>query len=131
MCQKFKELLFPDGDGLRFLETLSERSPGSSPPVVMMTGHGDESIAVRAMKLGAQDYLAKHKFTPQLLVSTIQSAIENARLRLQLRHREEQLQAASEQITTIWESMTDAYVSLVGVASPLENRGFHLVYSAA
>lgn len=120
MCQKFKELLFPDGDGLRFLETLSERSPGSSPPVVMMTGHGDESIAVRAMKLGAQDYLAKHKFTPQLLVSAMQSAIllgrgyanENARLRLQLRHREEQLQAASEQITTIWESMTDAYVSL-------------------
>jgi PAS domain S-box-containing protein len=64
------------------------------------------------MKLGAQDYLAKHKFTPQLLVSTMQSAIENARLRLQLQHREEQLHAASEQITTIWESMTDAYVSL-------------------
>ena len=41
----------------------------------MMTGHGDESIAVRAMKLGAQDYLPQHKFTPQLLVSTMQSAI--------------------------------------------------------
>ena len=71
-----------------YVETLLERSPGSCPPVVMMTGHGDESIAVRAIKLGAQDYLAKHKFTPQLLVSAIQSAIlqgrgyanENARL---------------------------------------------------
>jgi PAS domain S-box-containing protein len=115
------DYLLPDGDGLRFLETLSERSSGNSPPVVMMTGQGDESIAVRAMKLGAQDYLAKHKFTPQLLVSAMQSAIENARLRLQLRHREEQLQAASEQITTIWESMTDAYVSL--------DRDWRIVYT--
>ena len=86
------DYLLPDGDGLKFLETLSARSNGSSPPVVMMTGHGDESIAVRAMKLGAQDYLPKHKFTPQLLVSTMQSAIENARLRLELQQTEERLQ---------------------------------------
>jgi signal transduction histidine kinase len=87
------DYLLPDGDGLKFLETLSERSNESSPAVVMMTGHGDESIAVQAMKLGAQDYLPKHKFTPQLLVSTIQSAIENTRLRLQLQQSEERLQA--------------------------------------
>jgi PAS domain S-box-containing protein len=74
----------PDGDGLKFLETLSARNNGSIPPVVMMTGHGDESIAVRAMKLGAQDYLAKHKFTPERLISTMHSAIDNARLRRQL-----------------------------------------------
>ena len=86
------DYLLPDGDGLKFLETLSARNNGSSPPVVMITGHGDESIAVRAMKLGAQDYLPKHKFTPQLLVSTMQSAIENARLRLELQQSEEQLQ---------------------------------------
>ncbi len=111
----------PDGDGLEFLETLSARGNGSILPVVMMTGYGDESIAVRAMKLGAQDYLAKHTFTPERLVSTMHSAIENARLRLQWRHREEQLQAASEQITTIWESMTDAYVSL--------DRDWRIVYT--
>jgi CheY-like chemotaxis protein len=123
------DYLLPDGDGLKFLETLSEQSPDRSPPVVMMTGYGDESIAVRAMKLGAQDYLPKHKFTPQLLIATMRGAIENARLRLQLRHREEQLQTASKQITTIWESMTDAYVGLVGVASPSENRDWRIVYT--
>jgi PAS domain S-box-containing protein len=106
------DYLLPDGDGLKFLETLSARGSSSSPPVVMMTGHGDESIAVRAMKLGAQDYLPKHKFTPQLLVSTMKSAIENARLRLQLQHSQEQLQVSSDRIIKIWESMTDAYISL-------------------
>jgi len=111
----------PDGDGLKFLEIISQRSPDRSPPVVMMTGHGSESVAVRAMKLGAQDYLVKGSFTPQLLISAMQSAIENTRLRLQLRHREEQLQASSAQITTIWESMTDAYISL--------DRDWRIVYT--
>lgn len=83
----------PDGDGLKFLETLAAQNNGHHPPVVMMTGYGDESIVVRAMKLGAQDYLPKHKFSPQLLVSTMRGAIENARLRRQLQQSEARLQA--------------------------------------
>ena len=87
----------PDGDGLEFLATLATQSSDRHvPSVVMMTGHGDESIAVRAIKLGAQDYLAKHKFTPELLRSTIHNAIENARLRRQLRQREERFRASVE-----------------------------------
>jgi PAS domain S-box-containing protein len=84
----------PDGDGLEFLEALSVQSNGSIPPVVMLTGHGNESIAVQAMKLGAQDYLVKSNITPERLRSTLQSAIlqgrdsaeENTRLRRQLQH---------------------------------------------
>ncbi len=87
------DYLLPDGDGLKFLKTLAEQNNRINPPVVMMTGYGDEIIAVQAMKLGAQDYLPKHKFSPQLLVSTIRGAIENARLRLQLQQSEERLQA--------------------------------------
>jgi PAS domain S-box-containing protein len=39
------------------------------------------------------------------------------------------LTAANRQITTIWESMTDAYVTIVGVASPSENRDWRVVYT--
>jgi DNA-binding response OmpR family regulator len=45
----------PDGDGLEFLVALAAQSDGTIPPVVMLTGQGDENVAVRAMKLGAQD----------------------------------------------------------------------------
>ena len=83
------DYLLPDGDGLGFLEALSAQSRVSSPPVVMMTGYGNESIAVRAMKLGAADYLVKSSLTPELLCSTMQSAIENDR-RLQLWQRDAQ-----------------------------------------
>jgi PAS domain S-box-containing protein len=70
----------PDGNGLEFLEQLAFQNT-QSPSVVMMTGHGDESVAVRAMKLGAEDYLAKHKFTPELLRQAMYSAIESGKSR--------------------------------------------------
>lgn len=84
----------PDADGLTFLEALHHQSDGDSPPVVMVTGEGDESIAVRAIKLGVEDYLTKRSLTPQQLRLTMQTAIENARLRLQLQQREENLRDA-------------------------------------
>jgi PAS domain S-box-containing protein len=102
----------PDGDGLAFLAELDTQSNGNSPPVVMLTGVGNQGVAVRAMKLGAEDYLVKGDLTPQLLQSTIRSAIENSRLRRQLQQSQALLQANNQQMTTIWESMTDAYVTL-------------------
>ncbi len=72
----------PDGNGLEFLEKLALQSD-RRPSVVMMTGHGDETIAVRAMKLGTEDYLTKHKFTPEILQSTMRSAIERKQSRRQ------------------------------------------------
>ncbi len=74
----------PDADGLEFLATLSAQMHGNSPPVVMMTGQGSETIAVQAMKLGAQDYLVKRDLTPELLQLTMRNAIENHRLKRQL-----------------------------------------------
>lgn len=44
-------------DGLAVQETLAER--GVTMPVIIMTGHGDISTAVRAMKAGAVDFLEK------------------------------------------------------------------------
>jgi PAS domain S-box-containing protein len=88
------DYLLPDGDGLDFLERLAVQSNGSNPPVVMIAGYGNARIAIRAIKLGAEDYLVKSELTPDLLLSTIRSAIENARLRLQLRASEERFQAA-------------------------------------
>jgi PAS domain S-box-containing protein len=111
----------PDGDGLAFLAELDTQSNGNSPPVVMLTGVGNQGVAVRAMKLGAEDYLVKCELTPQLLQSTIRSAIENSRLRRQLQQSQDLLQVNNQQITTIWESMTDAYITL--------DRDWRMIYT--
>jgi PAS domain S-box-containing protein len=84
----------PDGDGLEFLTELAAQNDGKLPPVVMLTGQGDESIAVQAIKLGAQDYLRKRDLTPELLQLSIHKAIASDRLRQQLAQSEDRLRAS-------------------------------------
>jgi PAS domain S-box-containing protein len=88
----------PDGDGLEFLTKLHAQSDGNIPPVLMLTGRGDESIAVQAIKLGAEDYLAKFNLSPARLQSAVAGAIENARLRLQLQESNDLLQVSRDTI---------------------------------
>ncbi len=54
------DLLLPDGRGTELLPGEREKSPY---PVVLMTGYGDEQIAVEAMKAGALDYVVKSETT--------------------------------------------------------------------
>lgn len=58
-------------DGLQLLEILRER--GVSWPVIILTAHGDVGVAVRAMKLGAIEFLEK-PFAPELLDHAINHA---------------------------------------------------------
>jgi PAS domain S-box-containing protein len=88
----------PDGNGLEFLTQLHAQSDGNSPPVVMVTGRGDENIAVQAIKLGAQDYIAAFELTPSRLQSAVASAIQTAQLRLQLQQSSDLLQSSCERI---------------------------------
>jgi DNA-binding NtrC family response regulator len=71
------DVRLPDGDGLTFLEEL--RAAGASPPVVMMSGHGSIEDAVRALNLGARDFLEKPVGQDRMLV-TLRNALELARL---------------------------------------------------
>jgi DNA-binding NtrC family response regulator len=51
------DLRLPDGDGLKLLPKLRAESPSTS--VIVVTAHGNEQIAVEAMKAGAYEYLTK------------------------------------------------------------------------
>ncbi|MFY9315492.1 MAG: protein kinase [Burkholderiales bacterium] len=57
------------GDGLEWLEQFKKRA--DCPPVMFLTGAGNEVIAVRAMKLGADDYQRKQELTREKLVTSI------------------------------------------------------------
>ena len=79
------DLAMPEVDGMKVLEALRAQDP--SVPVVMLTAHGSERVAVAAMKAGADDYLPK-PFDPDELVLSVKRAsatralrLENARLR--------------------------------------------------
>ncbi|MCW6536000.1 response regulator transcription factor [Sphingomonas lycopersici] len=67
------DIRMPEIDGLEVQQILAER--GVTMPVVVMTGHGDIGIAVRAMKGGAADFLEK-PFERATLLGAIEAAFE-------------------------------------------------------
>lgn len=65
----------PDMSGLDLLVQLREQMDISA-PMVMLTGMGNEAIAVEAMKRGAYDYLTKENLSPETLSRVISHAAE-------------------------------------------------------
>jgi len=59
-------------DGLELLARL--RTAGRDIPVIVMTGHGDVPLAVKAMKLGAADFVEK-PFDGEALIAAVQAAL--------------------------------------------------------
>ena len=51
------DMRLPDGDGLELVEWIQEHRPGV--PVAVITAHGNVEAAVRALKLGAFDFISK------------------------------------------------------------------------
>jgi diguanylate cyclase (GGDEF)-like protein/PAS domain S-box-containing protein len=51
------------------------RDGGYENPFIMLTGHGDEAVAVEAMKVGAADYLVKHGLSAEHLENSIRHAL--------------------------------------------------------
>ncbi|MBD2663380.1 two-component hybrid sensor and regulator [Richelia sinica FACHB-800] len=74
----------PDEDGLEVLEKLKQYFTNSHTSVILLTGQGNEMIAVRAMKSGCQDYLVKDQLTPNILHRAIHQAVERMNLTRQL-----------------------------------------------
>ena len=77
----------PDLNGLEFLAALQTQESQTSLPIVMMTGVGSETIAVQAIKAGAQDYLVKGQITPEGLKLALDATIKTVQLQTQLQER--------------------------------------------
>ncbi|NTU85930.1 MAG: PAS domain S-box protein, partial [Chloroflexales bacterium] len=83
------DAMLPDMSGLAALATLVEATDGNA-PVIMLTGTSNSGLAVEALKLGAQDCLAKDR----LIAADLQRAIANTLEKARLRHEQQQTLAA-------------------------------------
>ncbi|AUX48633.1 sensor histidine kinase [Sorangium cellulosum] len=63
------DFYLPGGDGLTVIE--AARKAKLTAPFIMLTGQGDESLAVDLMKRGAADYVPKNLLTPERLVQSL------------------------------------------------------------
>lgn len=96
------DFCLPDADGIVVLEELSRMEHRSA--VVMITGYGDESIAVDAMKLGAMDYLPKDSITSRTLIAAIDGALDRSRSKQdESRYRKElERQSVTDPLTGLY-----------------------------
>ena len=74
------DIRLPGASGLDLLAQCSERTPDL--PVILVTGHGDISMAVQAMRDGAYDFVEK-PFAAERLIDTVRRALERRRLMLE------------------------------------------------
>jgi PAS domain S-box-containing protein/putative nucleotidyltransferase with HDIG domain len=92
----FVDQSLPVHDGLEVIRILG--SNGSLPPTVMITGTGDERVAVEAMKLGAGDYIVKDVEGGylELLPSVVEKVLQQRRAVEEKQRAEEAYRAVAE-----------------------------------
>ncbi len=84
----------PDIDGLHLLSQIKALSLYL--PVIVLTGQGDEEIAVEIMKAGAADYLSKAKIEPGSLAKAINSAVRIHKAELAVELANKRLRISNE-----------------------------------
>ncbi len=96
----------PDGDGLTLVRQV--RSLGLKVPLIVLTGKGDEQIAVELMKAGASDCISVDKACPQTLTRSISNGIRIYRAETEAAHALNRLKESEERYRLVLEGSNDA-----------------------
>jgi PAS domain S-box-containing protein len=95
----------PDGNGLALVQEV--RGAGLKLPLIVLTGQGDEQIAVELMKSGASDYLPKSKVSPETLSRSVRNAVRIYRAEKEAALATERLRESEERYRLVLEGSND------------------------
>jgi len=68
----------PGLSGFEFLQKIRDQKELQFTPIIMITGCGDEVVATKTLKSGADNYIAKEKVTKESLQKAIENAIDSS-----------------------------------------------------
>lgn len=105
------DYLLPGMNGIEFLEALNQQDIDI--PVIMITGQGDENIAVRTMKLGAKEYLVKSGDVFNLLPGVIEQVVRERKLEQSLRESEEKYRLLVDNAPVVIVVTRDGFLQFV------------------
>jgi len=83
------DFCLPGMSGLDLLERLKKCKLERPVSIIMLTGRGDEGVAVQAMKRGAHDYLVKQHLQADVLQLAVRNAIKQSCLKVKLSKTQE------------------------------------------
>ena len=100
------DLSLPDSHGFDTFAKVHAQTP--QVPIMVLSGLDDETLAVKAVRQGAQDYLVKGQAEGNLLVRAIRYAIERKQADEALRQRTEELEKAYEELKAMHDFMIES-----------------------
>ncbi|HEX5051257.1 MAG TPA: hybrid sensor histidine kinase/response regulator [Planctomycetota bacterium] len=92
----FLDYLLGARNGLQVLREL--RQAGIEAPVILLTGNGDENVAVQAMQAGAADYIVKTALSVNCLRRAANTALNQSDLQRKLYQQREHLERSNEEL---------------------------------
>ncbi|GAB4347683.1 MAG: hypothetical protein Kow0089_25080 [Desulfobulbaceae bacterium] len=98
----------PDMTGDELVRTL--RSQGIDIPFIMITGMGDEEVAVRSMKLGARDYLVKNDNLFDRVPRVVTEILDLLRTEEEVRRVRAALSESEARFSVIFQNASDGFV---------------------
>jgi two-component system, sensor histidine kinase and response regulator len=128
----FLDYQLPRQNGLQILRKIHENGLNDA-PVIMLTGHGDEKVAVELMKAGAVDYIPKDSMNAGNLWLSLKNAIRVRRAEQQaagaeaaLRRYAAELEARNQELDafagTVAHDLKGALTPVLGFAQLLEKH---------
>lgn len=103
------DLLLPDGKGIELLSAGKEDTPY---PIVVMTSHGDEQMAVEAMKAGVLDYVVKSDAVLADMPRIAERALREWDLINERKRAEEELKKHRDHLEELVKERTLAYAAV-------------------
>ena len=91
------DLSLPDSNGVATV--IAMRAAETEAPIVVLTGNADDSLAIRALEAGAQDFLVKGQYDHDLLGRALRYALVRGKLEKSLRHHQQHLEKMVEERT--------------------------------
>lgn len=82
---------FPGGTAFDYFGKLLSMPCSMRPPVVLLTGQGDERVAAESIALGAQEYLSKKELGMLTIRRAVESACEKAKIQRKLEQHDQEL----------------------------------------
>ncbi|MFQ5706297.1 MAG: response regulator [bacterium] len=101
----------PQEDGLTILKRLVN-DKNIQAPIVVVTGHGHEKIAVEAMKAGAFDYVVKSDEYPALLPELVHRVLDRYRVYREKKKIDEELRVTKFHLENLINSSLDLIISV-------------------